>query len=178
MENLIIRPVTLADLAYLNEMDHSYHTDYVWQMDINTQKHEIRINFREVRLPRSMKVEYPKEITCITEGIKDRLGFFVAELDNEPVGYINLSRVDNPELIWVNDLVVNRRLRRNGIGLALIGTAQEWALQEEATYLILEMQSKNHPAICMANKGRFEFCGYNDRYYASQDIALFFAKKI
>jgi ribosomal protein S18 acetylase RimI-like enzyme len=178
MENLIIRPVALADFPYLAEIDHSYHTDYVWQMDIKTQKREVVISMREVRLPRSMRVEYPKEINSLGQGVKDGRGFFVAELDDEPVGYINLSRENNPELIQVTDLVVSRRLRRHGIALALISAAQTWALQEGAKHLVLEMQSKNHPAICMANKIGFEFCGYSDHYYANQDIALFFTKRV
>ena len=41
-----------------------------------------------------------------------------------------------------------------------------------------EMQSKNYPGISMANKLGYEFCGYSDRYYTNQDIALFFAKRI
>ena len=36
------------------------------------------------------------------------------------------------------------------------------------------MQSKNYPAISFAQKQGLAFCGYNDRYYASQDVALFF----
>ncbi len=178
MENLIIRPIALADFSYLAEIDHSYHTDYVWQMDIKTLKHEIGISFREVHLPRSMRVEYPKDITFFVKDLKDRSGFFIAELNDELVGYINLSRANNPELIHVIDLVVVRRLRRHGIGSALLGEAQAWALQEKVKHLILDMQSKNHPAICMANKSGFEFCGYNDHYYVNNDIALFFTKRV
>jgi len=178
MDNLIIRPVALTDLVYLAEFDHSYHTDYVWQMDIKTQKHEVGISFREVHLPRSMRVEYPQEISFAVEGLRDRPGFFIAELNDEPVGYVSLSKVNNPELIQVIDLVVLRRLRRQGIGSALLEEAQAWALQEESKFLILQMQSKNYPAICMANKCGFEFCGYNDHYYANHDIALFFVKRV
>ena len=36
------------------------------------------------------------------------------------------------------------------------------------------MQSKNFPAICFAQKHGLNFCGYNDRYYHNQDLALFF----
>jgi ribosomal protein S18 acetylase RimI-like enzyme len=42
--------------------------------------------------------------------------------------------------------------------------------------MVLEMQPKNYPAIQLAQKLGFDFCGYNDRYYANRDIALFFAK--
>jgi hypothetical protein len=40
------------------------------------------------------------------------------------------------------------------------------------------MQPKNYPAICLAQKLGFDLCGYNDRYFANQDIALFFAKNL
>jgi RimJ/RimL family protein N-acetyltransferase len=40
------------------------------------------------------------------------------------------------------------------------------------------MQSKNHPAIQLAHKLGFEFCGYNDHYFSNQDIALFFSRPL
>ena len=52
-----------------------------------------------------------------------------------------------------------------------------WMEQHNKGQLVLEMQSKNYPAICLAIKLGFEFCGYNDRYYQNQDIVLFFAKE-
>jgi hypothetical protein len=36
------------------------------------------------------------------------------------------------------------------------------------------MQSKNYPAIAFCKKQGMAYCGYSDRYYANQDIALFF----
>jgi ribosomal protein S18 acetylase RimI-like enzyme len=42
--------------------------------------------------------------------------------------------------------------------------------------MILEMQSKNIPAVHLAMRLGYEFCGYNDHYYSNQDIALFFAQ--
>jgi ribosomal protein S18 acetylase RimI-like enzyme len=178
MENLIVRPVALTDLTSLAEIDHSYHTDYVWQMELNSNKSEVVIYFREVRLPRSMRVDYPRDVSYLVEGWKDRPGFFVAEYEGEPIGYINLRAIDNPNLISVLDLVVVRRFRRHGVGIALIQAAQGWAIKEKAAYIIVEMQSKNFPGICLANKLGFEFCGYNDHYYANQDIAIFFAKRM
>jgi ribosomal protein S18 acetylase RimI-like enzyme len=81
-----------------------------------------------------------------------------------------------PQTTWITDLIVMRRLRRQGIGTALILASQEWALQKKSRRIILEMQPKNYPAICLANKLSFELCGYNDHYYTNNDIALFFSK--
>ena len=43
---------------------------------------------------------------------------------------------------------------------------------------MLEMPSKNNPAMRLAQKLGYEFCGYNDQYYETQDIALFFGRSI
>jgi ribosomal protein S18 acetylase RimI-like enzyme len=49
-------------------------------------------------------------------------------------------------------------------------------MQKNNRRIILEMQPKNYPAIKLTQKLGFELCGYNDHYYANQDIALFFSK--
>jgi ribosomal protein S18 acetylase RimI-like enzyme len=41
--------------------------------------------------------------------------------------------------------------------------------------MFLDMQSKNYPAIRLAQKMGFVFSGYSDHYYPNQDIALFFS---
>jgi ribosomal protein S18 acetylase RimI-like enzyme len=68
--------------------------------------------------------------------------------------------------------------RRQGVAAALLTTTQEWAQERSHRRLILEMQSKNVPAIRLAQKFGYEFCGYNDHYYLTQDVALFFAKSL
>jgi ribosomal protein S18 acetylase RimI-like enzyme len=177
-EEINIRSIALADIETLSAMDHSYHTDYVWQMDLQSQPNEVAIIFRQVRLPRSMMVDYPHPPQLMLEEWKQRDKVFVAEIDGETVGYISIERCQMPGLVMVTDLVVLRRLRRHGIGSALLLAGQAWAVEQGNTQILMEMQSKNYPAICLANKLGFEFCGYSDRYYANQDIALFFGRKI
>jgi ribosomal protein S18 acetylase RimI-like enzyme len=60
----------------------------------------------------------------------------------------------------------------------LIVAVQAWAVERKNTRALLEMSSKNNPAICLAQKIGFEFCGYNDHYYETQDVALFFGRTI
>jgi RimJ/RimL family protein N-acetyltransferase len=40
------------------------------------------------------------------------------------------------------------------------------------------MLSKNNAAIRLAQKLGYEFCGYNDHYYETQDIAIFFGRTL
>jgi len=40
--------------------------------------------------------------------------------------------------------------------------------------MMLEMQAKNHAGISLARKLGYDFCGFNDHYFANHDIAVFF----
>jgi ribosomal protein S18 acetylase RimI-like enzyme len=79
---------------------------------------------------------------------------------------------------WITDLVVSPESRRQGVASTLLLAAQEWGSTRGHRRLFLEMQSKNYPAIRMAQKHGYEFCGYNDHYYLTQDVALFFARAV
>jgi ribosomal protein S18 acetylase RimI-like enzyme len=184
MPKIEIRPAVEADIHLLVALDHNYSSDYAWQMEISRSEtglgeaSQIQIGFREIRLPRSSRVEYPRSSQALTADWKQRDGLLVSLLEGEPVGYVSLIQGTAPLTAWVTDLVVKRRLRRQGIGSALLLSAQEWGLQRNCRNLVLEMQSKNYPAIKMAEKLGLDFCGYNDRFYANRDIALFFATSL
>lgn len=178
MEEVNVRDLVLGDLAQLVDIDHSYHTDYVWQMDFKSKEQEVEVRFKEVRLPRSMRVDYPRDSSQLVDDWKERDGVLVAERNDQAVGYISMTKSQNAQIFNITDLVVLRRMRRQGIGAALLFGAQTWAQQHNANRLLLDMQSKNYPSICLATKLGYEFCGYSDRYYPNQDIALFFSKRI
>jgi ribosomal protein S18 acetylase RimI-like enzyme len=52
--------------------------------------------------------------------------------------------------------------------------ARKWARKRGLRSIQAEATTKNYPALCFYQKLGFQFCGYNDSYYANQDIALFF----
>lgn len=176
--NLEIRPLSPGDVPYLERIDHSFHTDFVWQMEVSEDEKDINIRFREVRLPRSMRVEYPKSTESLAERLDACEYAFVAHLNDEPVGYATVSLGSSNTLGVISNLVVLRRLRRQGIGSSLVLTIQNWLSEKGFSQLQLEMQSKNHPGISLAAKIGFEFCGFSDRYYPNQDIAIFFGRRI
>jgi GNAT superfamily N-acetyltransferase len=120
----------------------------------------------------------------LTENWEQRQGLLVATLETEPVAYIGLSQETangsgaGLPTIRVTDLVVLRRLRRHGIGAALLLAGQEWGENRQARRMLLELQPKNYPYIRLAQKMGFDFCGYLDWYFPTHDIGLFFAKPL
>jgi GNAT superfamily N-acetyltransferase len=176
MAPIQVRPATDEDLPRLAAFDHGYSTDYVWQMDLRADGDagQIEVVFRPVRLPRPMRVTLNRQPQQLAAGWNRRAAFLAAEQDGHLCGYLNLILAPVPETAWVTDCVVERRFRRGGVGSVLLAAAAQWARTNRLTRLILEMQSKNYPAICFAQKHGLSFCGYNDRYYPNQDVALFF----
>jgi ribosomal protein S18 acetylase RimI-like enzyme len=79
-------------------------------------------------------------------------------------------------LLWISNLVIEQRYRRQGLGSKLLKAAIQWAVERDIRQITLEAQTKNYPAISFAQKHGFQFCGYNERYYPNGDIALFFSR--
>ncbi len=176
MPEIEIRPALSADYEQLFKINLSNRTEYVWQMDRLIEEGQITIGFREVRLPRAIQVEHPHPEESLTKVAQSASGVLAAILQGAPVGYIILDESLVPSGVWIRNLAVAEQHRRQGIGSALLISAQEWAVQRRMKKIFLETQSKNYPAIRMALKLGFELSGYNDRYYANQDIALFFSR--
>ena len=173
-----VRPASSNDLTRLMALDHSSLSDYVWQLELRREAGQITSTFREVRLPRSVKVAYPRDPLSLSDEWTRRDAVLVAVEDGSPVGYIVMVEERSSSTARVMDIVVSPDRRRQGIGSALITAAQSWAVERRIQRIILEIQAKNQPCIRLAQKFGYEFCGYNDQYYATQDVALFFGRAL
>ncbi len=176
MPSFQIRPAIANDLARLMALDHSVFSDYVWQLELRRDSGQITASFREVRLPRSVVVAYPRNPTALLDEWTKRDMVLVALQDEAPIGYACASEERTAAIGWVTDLVVSSEKRRQGAATMLLAAVQTWAVERNVRRLILEMQSKNQPCIRLAQKFGYEFCGYNDQYYPTQDVALFFGR--
>ena len=173
-----IRLANPSDLTRLSAFDHSCQSDYVWQLELRREMGQAVASFREVRLPRSIQVNYPRDPASLADEWTRRDVVLVALEEGNPIGYL-CGRVDYPSgVAWVTDLAVSPLHRRKGAASALLNAAQAWVAERGVRRLLLEMQSKNQAYIRLAQKFGYEFCGYNDQYYPTQDVTLFFGRTI
>ena len=177
MTEFTVRPAVSPDYQLLSSFQHSIESNYVWQMNYHPEVDQWSINFRLAHLPRPIRVDYPHPVASLLERLKN-LSIFVACTDGVPVGYVSVSTENPDQQSWIKDLVVHERWRRRGCATKLIQFVNDWSMERGIHRLTLEMSSKNYPAICLADKLNFEFCGYSDFYYATNDIALFFTRSI
>jgi GNAT superfamily N-acetyltransferase len=178
MPEVQIRPAVATDITALVKIDHSGKTEYVWQMDVQREQDQLGTHFREIRLPRPVAIPYPRAVSALPDSWNRQAGMLVAIMNEQVAGYVRMSDLILPRAAWLTDVVVAPRFRRQGIGMALILAAQSWAVDRKDSRMLIEMTTKNNPAICLARKLGYEFCGYNDLYFETQDIALFFGRSI
>lgn len=178
MSSFDIRPAVATDLPPLIGIDHSNSSEYVWQLDVRSEPNQVTANFREVRLPRSVTVAYPRNPSALADEWTKRDVFLVALQGEIHVGYIGAVEEHVSAVAWITDIAVEPIVRRRGVASNLLTAVQAWALERGVRRIVLETQSKNHPCIRLAQKFGYEFCGYNDQYYPTQDVALFFGRAL
>src|SRR5512138_2621437 len=122
-----IRPAIANDLPRLIAMDHSCLSDYVWQLELRREPSQITSNFREVRLPRTVPVTYPRNPMTLSDEWTRRDMILVALHEDTPIGYIAAKQEHTSSIAWITDIVVTPERRRQGVASALLAAAQDWA---------------------------------------------------
>jgi ribosomal protein S18 acetylase RimI-like enzyme len=176
MPEIDIRPVLPGDVENLSVFEHGYHSTFVWQMDMDLNHDTMKTDFHRRRLPRQVFVAYPRGRDEIFGDLSQAEAFLTAVLDNRPVGYIKVLAERSTKIARVSDLVVSASFRRQGIASGLLLATMDLISHRNFLALILEMQSKNDPAIAMATKLGFKFFGFRDNYFPNDDLAIFFGR--
>ena len=178
MKEILLRPTVATDLSRLMGMNHSVDSEAVWKLELRREAGQVFALFRDVRLPRPTNVLYPHDPYSLADEWLRKSMMYTATSGDLPVGYLALVEHNPASVAWITDLVVEPSLRRTGIASSLMSAALDWASGRSLRILMFEMQSKNNPALRLALKFGFEFCGYNDQYYPTRDVALLFSRSL
>ncbi len=179
--NFVIRDGLASDIPDCLLLDHSYETDFVWQMQISDEDGWRRIDFRTERLPRALESIYPASEERLYAGLLADQCFLVATTraeEPETIGYLTMHANRLYRIGEVQDIVVARHYRGMGIAARLVKIAGMWAREHQLLSLQVEVQTKNYPGIRFCEATGFAFCGFNDRYFPNRDIAVFFSQSV
>lgn len=176
--NFLIRDGLETDIESCLALDHTYETDYVWQMHIHGEEgQQWEILFKRERLPRTMPITLTPDEKRLQAALPPEQCFLIATKRDEPeiLGYLAMYNDHVHHFGLIHDLLISLPYRRYGIGTRLVNAARQWAKEHGLTRIIIETQTKNYPGIAFCQQAGFTFCGFNDRYFQNQDIAVFFS---
>jgi ribosomal protein S18 acetylase RimI-like enzyme len=176
MPEIELRPVSQNDIEDLTAFEHGYYSEFVWQMSMDLEPQNLQASLRRVHLPRRVFVPYPRNKEAIFSATDQIEAFLVASMANRPVGYIKVLAETGSNVLRVSDLVVSSPMRRQGIASGLMVAVMNLASSREYHYVVMEMQSKNDPAVALAEKMGLSFSGFRDHYFPNQEMALFFSR--
>ena len=99
---MLLRVATLADLNPCLALDADSQTDHVWQMDKREIGGMIAVRFQAVRLPRAMRVAYPRRrddlLSCWESGSLILVASDKAAVDAETAEYVEAQEVEAPQV--------------------------------------------------------------------------------
>ncbi|MGQ9683488.1 MAG: GNAT family N-acetyltransferase [Anaerolineae bacterium] len=172
---MIIRHAFPEDIALCAELDGTVESDQVWQMDERSVGNELQLVFRQQRLPRPVRVPFPRDLERLPQLVQGEGCFLVASEGAEILGFIYVQVEPAEAVGWVRYLVVARTHRRRGIGTRLVQASADWSRRAGLRRLLLETCTKNYAGLSFCQRLGSTFCGYNDQLYGSLGIAVFFA---
>jgi len=102
---------------------------------------------------------------------------FHAYVDDEIVGQIRVLKWWNA-YAYIDDIAVEEKYRRQGVGRALIGSAIEWAREKGFPGIMLETQDNNVAGCKLYESCGFELRGFDTHLYKglnpnTDEIALY-----
>lgn len=173
-----IRPATIVDLEQCERLDGSYVTNWVWQMDEARSLERIGVSFRRVRMPRSVRVAYPRANAALRGDWQRAECFLVVEELGRVFGFLDMTVRRWEHKGWIEHLIVKRSHRRRGLATGLLRAVEQWARGSQLEAVVAAVQTKNDPAIRLFVERGYSFCGFIDRHYPNGDIGLLYSLRL
>jgi streptothricin acetyltransferase len=142
---------------------------------------ELRLCLSDGRLTYDVVAVVPYEKTYGQEGGKyfraADTDVFIAYFENQPAGELRLSKSWNG-YAYIDNIVVSKAFRRQGVGTALVRQAIEWSQSKSLPGVMIETQSNNVAACLLYDHCGFQLTGFDSNLYRGleprcREVALF-----
>ena len=161
---LSILPVTAALLPYLDQVDSRYLVGELVTLKVSRFGFSLdysALSKADWRLWQPQPLFDPGELPH-----REDVGCFLAFRDGQNAGQAQVMRHFN-RLAMVYDIRVDVRLRRQGIGAALMEACRDWARQKALGGLMAETRDTNPGACQFLEKCQFRLGGVDRMRYAA-----------
>jgi ribosomal protein S18 acetylase RimI-like enzyme len=202
-----IRTAEEDDLPGCLALDDSYTSTHTWRVEVTRGEpgvtpltinsnvtlgeYPISITFRPVKLPRPRKVvgtvagslREGNDAASVAriQSWKAADLVLLAEQGSKLCGYLVLTVVPSSGIGWISSLVVATSMRQKGIGSMLMAAARRWSRYGQGMNIrnfMLEVPTKNYPAVAFVRSEGFNLCGYTDYSFSNGDVMLMFASQV
>lgn len=171
---IVIKTLTIENFPDLNQSNSEFTID----SKIIPCYKDNKLNYSVTSVPEYKKHYEPENPVFYTPFIKspDKAGF-LAYVDGRITGQI-LLRPNWNRFAWVEDIRVDVKFRRHGIGKALMETAEKWARKNNYPGIMVETQDTNVKAYHFYENFGFVLGGFDTLLYHAatlyaDEIALF-----
>ena len=164
----------LSSNPTLNWGHNGYTTDKIYSVSSIEYSNSFEFTLREKSLPYSKIWKTDADELEELNNIIEKDNSFGAFTDGELQGWIiGEHRIWNNSF-YIENILVNEKYRRQGIGIMLIKNVIKEARRLNCRVIELETQNTNYPAIQFYRRMGFNITGLNTRLYDNADeIALF-----
>lgn len=171
--NVIIKEFDEASIDRVDSIDDEYVIDS--QLQLHAESNQIHYTVTD-RPPR--KRRYAREDVDYSAYVDDPAkAIFLAYVDGDLAGQIRLRENWN-RYAYVEDMAVDVKFRRLGVGRALMDRAKHWARQRQLPGIMLETQNNNVRACRFYENSGFTIGGFDNFLYKGQagdtdEVAIF-----
>ena len=135
-----------------------------------------RLGYTTVSIPPKTKRYPPDDYDYASYVGNPEKTAFLAYIEGQVAGELILHRHWN-KFAWIEDIGVDRKFRRMGIGRALIARGLQWAKDKKLPGIMLETQDNNVGACLFYESCGFVLMGFDSSLYKASayndEIALF-----
>ncbi|WP_316252443.1 GNAT family N-acetyltransferase [Bacillus sp. YC2] len=175
---LTIRKMTKEDQDQLIEIDDRFTADSILVLSMDKNK----IHYTVENIPgyiKSYKDDEQLEESSDFSAYIDHpdQAVYAAYIDDQLAGYVTVKRNWN-EYAYIEDMKVDIKHRRQGIGRTLVEQVIQWAKEHKMPGIMLETQNVNVKACqfyesCGFKIGGFDFCLYKGIKKHANEAALY-----